>query len=475
MGSAEYRKRQEILSYRNQLNIMLGGGVAEELGLDAAVPASGEAVVELSRLLNRTLAKVFADPQKRSWYNLFIHMDSDKTGMIQYEELLQLIRNDMRVPPKQCPTELIQSVWKNIDSNASGNISAGEFGAFMRLAPYKPAETWKQRLHKEKVAEKKAVDAELTRQLKGGMTDVAPASLEEVTKLSELMNRKLPLVFPNPLARQWFRLFKHIDKDLAGRVYYKRFKSFTRDNLQVKLSTMSEGMLDACWCAIDSQLRGFLTAAEFGPFMMLGERSLKKKGVSGGKANEKDGITRHREAHAHLHHRLADGYLLSASTAHLVISDEFDALRHEAADLRRALRGTSKAEAALQKLWNDVPKTPARPASSHTRLLQSAAAKETKGGQGDIKAALLGGSASVPVVAAPATAPAADLQSAASAPKKRVARKGELGASVSAPALKSVGAKVPKGRGDACSMGPMVSGKGWGACNFDKMYMTGRL
>ena len=48
----------------------------------------------------------------------------------------------------------------------------------------------------------------------------------------------------------------------------------------------------------------------------------------------------------------------------------------EAAGLKKALRGTTKAEAALKKLWKDVPKTPQRPASSHTRLLQSAAGKE---------------------------------------------------------------------------------------------------
>ena len=37
------------------------------------------------------------------------------------------------------------------------------------------------RLHKAKVAEKKAVDAELKRQLRGGMTETPPATLEEVT------------------------------------------------------------------------------------------------------------------------------------------------------------------------------------------------------------------------------------------------------------------------------------------------------
>jgi|TARA_B110001469_G_C9521835_1_gene259707 hypothetical protein len=38
MSSAEYRKRDEILRYRNRLNDMLGGGVAEELGLDVVEP-----------------------------------------------------------------------------------------------------------------------------------------------------------------------------------------------------------------------------------------------------------------------------------------------------------------------------------------------------------------------------------------------------------------------------------------------------
>ena len=37
-SSAEYQKRHEILSYRNRLNVMLGGGVAEELGLDVVEP-----------------------------------------------------------------------------------------------------------------------------------------------------------------------------------------------------------------------------------------------------------------------------------------------------------------------------------------------------------------------------------------------------------------------------------------------------
>ena len=117
---------------------MLGGDAAEKLGLNAAELAGEEAVTELSRLLNATLVKLFADPQKRSWYNLFMHMDTQRTGMIKYAELLHLIRHEMRIPKAQCPAALLQSVWKHIDGSASGNITAGEFGTFMRLAPYKP-------------------------------------------------------------------------------------------------------------------------------------------------------------------------------------------------------------------------------------------------------------------------------------------------------------------------------------------------
>ena len=38
----------------------------------------------------------------------------------------------------------------------------------------------------------------------------------------------------------------------------------------MKPAVMSDAKLDAAWCAIDGKLRGFVTAAEFGPFMKLG-------------------------------------------------------------------------------------------------------------------------------------------------------------------------------------------------------------
>ena len=63
------------------------------------------------------------------------------------------------------------------------------------------------RLHKAKVAEKKAVDAELKRQLRGGMTETPPATLEEVTPtptalpLESYPNSPTPIAIPLALGR----------------------------------------------------------------------------------------------------------------------------------------------------------------------------------------------------------------------------------------------------------------------------------
>ena len=92
--------------------------------------------------------------------------------------------------------------------------------------------------------------------------------------------------------------------------------------------------------------------------------------------------------------RIMDDYTLSASKAHLVLTDEYAELRKEANQLERALGATAKAEKGLRRLWSEVPKTPARPPSSHARLQQSAAARQTRDGAAGYfnpKAALLAG------------------------------------------------------------------------------------
>jgi hypothetical protein len=58
----------------------------------------------------------------------------DGDGRISYYELEALIRNMLRVPPEQLPTEQIQAVWLSADADQSGWWSSTEFGKMMRKA-----------------------------------------------------------------------------------------------------------------------------------------------------------------------------------------------------------------------------------------------------------------------------------------------------------------------------------------------------
>ena len=192
----------------------------------------------------------------------------------------------------------------------------------------------------------------------------------------------------------------------------------------MSVERLSDAKMDAVWKGIDGNLNGYVEAQEFGPFMKLGVHAMKMR------KHEKSGITRHLEARARANARMMDDYLQSASQARLltsrappaaclrsprpralltspptgepghlptlcarlhassprppcdlrqaslVIGDERAALEREYASLQRAMRRTAQAEAELGKLWSSVPKTPQRPPSSHSRLMQSSAQPE---------------------------------------------------------------------------------------------------
>ena len=68
------------------------------------------------------------------WFRLFKLMDDDGSGRISYHELIGMIREELRLDAHDLPEGRVQAVWKALDSDSSGYIGAGEFGAFMRRA-----------------------------------------------------------------------------------------------------------------------------------------------------------------------------------------------------------------------------------------------------------------------------------------------------------------------------------------------------
>ena len=96
--------------------------------------APPDAVVALAETLNRRLAEM-QDPNsrsKRSWFQLFNHMDGDGTGRITYSEFEGVVRKELQFSPKELPSGALATVWAALDTDSTGFVGAGEFGAFMR-------------------------------------------------------------------------------------------------------------------------------------------------------------------------------------------------------------------------------------------------------------------------------------------------------------------------------------------------------
>ena len=110
------------------------------------VKTAGDAeVTVLSELLNKQAIKIIADPNARGWFKLFNHMDDDRSGRISYKELIGMVREELRLDSDDLSDGRVQAVWKALDTDGSGFIGAGEFGAFMRKGEAKPGMRWQDR------------------------------------------------------------------------------------------------------------------------------------------------------------------------------------------------------------------------------------------------------------------------------------------------------------------------------------------
>merc|ERR1712139_131126 len=104
---------------------------------------------------NQRMIELFKDPQARSWYKLFVHMDDDLSGKINYHELEDMVRNELKVPNSRFSDEQLKAIWVALDEDGSGLITAGEFGKFMRLGAHihEVQESSKAKLMRAKKAE----------------------------------------------------------------------------------------------------------------------------------------------------------------------------------------------------------------------------------------------------------------------------------------------------------------------------------
>ena len=95
-------------------------------------PATEEQVKMVATALIQHLNDTRVEPSERHWYRLFRAYDSNGDGHIEYRELVDMVRNHIKMPPKKLPERDLQAVWHYIDVDGNGWIDAGEFGRFFR-------------------------------------------------------------------------------------------------------------------------------------------------------------------------------------------------------------------------------------------------------------------------------------------------------------------------------------------------------
>lgn len=82
----------------------------------------------LSTRLNLQIARIEPVPTKQSWFRIFKLMDNDGSGKITFTELLETVRGELEVTPKQMPDVTLKRLWAALDEDGSGFLTTGEFG-----------------------------------------------------------------------------------------------------------------------------------------------------------------------------------------------------------------------------------------------------------------------------------------------------------------------------------------------------------
>ncbi len=136
VSGVKERKARAGSEVRRDLDERVGRDVTQRIA--QMEPATDDEVEALSVMFNKRLIaqmdlpKSTSEVPSGSWYRLFRRIDLDDSGRISFAELEQMARGELGLGQRLLPDRRLKALWKALDEDASGFISAGEFGRFMR-------------------------------------------------------------------------------------------------------------------------------------------------------------------------------------------------------------------------------------------------------------------------------------------------------------------------------------------------------
>jgi Ca2+-binding EF-hand superfamily protein len=265
------RKAAEGMSVRTDIDKRVGRDTTEML--KKLKPATEEQLTQLAELFYARMKG--GDSSNGGFFVLFKEVDEDGSGRISFAELERGCRTMLNLSYTALPTLKLQALWKALDADASGWVSAGEWGAFLKLGQDAEERRAKKAAQAEELRLQQDAEARFASRL--ARSGVTRASEEEVTELSRLLNTEL-MRQPSE-TRSWFKLFNAVDVDGSGLITYKEFAMAFRDVLRIQRSTLPDRKLQSVWLALMESARdagvhcprGKLNSGEFRRFIRRGE------------------------------------------------------------------------------------------------------------------------------------------------------------------------------------------------------------
>ena len=238
---------------------------------------------DIADRLNSYLRILEPDPLKATWYTLFRKMDLDRSGLITFDEFLSMTRRTLKVPVTAITDRELMAVWRAIDVDGNGYVTAGEFGRFLktkgrsepRVLQRPSRASWRVRDAEQKLRVGRAVKAETERLLgrSGAAHEAVSAGESDLVQLATAFTAKMCEIFAGT-SMEWFKLFREVDSDGSGHISFNELQKMVRELLRMSPQEMPVMKLHSLWAALDADHSGLVSAAEFGRFMAKGSHLL---------------------------------------------------------------------------------------------------------------------------------------------------------------------------------------------------------